>query len=179
MSWSIPSRLPYGMAEPLDDVVGEVSEYIQGCNHLVIVKGFHCSLLAEKKDSLEHVNGGLADPCLEGSSFHLRVSPIVTIIFIFVLDGCFVRVNASLAPGLSHSFPGFKLSARHQPFLQVLRMHPVWSHSPGRLWSRHCRGSSLVRSNNVSCQSVVQWSLQVNGPCWRLHGGLANVGLVN
>ncbi len=130
-SWSIPSRLPYGTAELLDDVVGEVSEYIQGHNHLVIVEGF-CRSLAEKKDSLENVNSGLADPCLEGSSFLLQVVPIVTIIFIFVLDGQFIRVNASLVSGLSHSFPGFKLSARHQPFLQVLRMHPIWSHSRGR-----------------------------------------------
>ncbi len=86
VSWSGPSRLPYDTAELLDDVVGEVSEYIQGCNHLVIIEGF-CHSLAEKKDLLKHVNSGLADPCLKGSSFCLRVIPIVTIIFIFVLDG--------------------------------------------------------------------------------------------
>ncbi len=102
VSQSIPFWLPHGMAELLDDVVGEVSEYIQGRNHLVIVEGF-CRSLAEKKDLLVHVNGGLADPCLKGSSFCLRVSPIVTVIFIFVLDGQFVRVNASLALGLSYS----------------------------------------------------------------------------
>jgi hypothetical protein len=136
--------------------------------------------LAEKKDSLEHVNGGLADPCLEGSSFLLRVISIVTVIFVFVLDGCFVRVNASLAPGLSHSFPGFKLSARHQPLNQVLRARPIWSHSPGRCrWSHYCRLSTLVRSNNVSHQSVVQWLSRVNGPCRQSRGSLANVGLVN
>ncbi len=129
VSWSVPSRLPYGMAELLDDAVGEITEYIQGRNHLVIIEGFRRSL-AEKKDSLEHVNSGLADPCLEGSSFLLRVISIVTIIFVFVLDGCFVRVNASLTSGLSHSFPGFKLSARHQPLHQVLRSRPIWSHSP-------------------------------------------------
>ncbi len=178
VSWSVPSRLPYGMAELLDDVVGEVLEYIQGCNHLVIVEGFR-HFLAEKKDSLEHVNGGLADLCLEGSSFLLQVIPIITIIFIFVLDGRFVRVNSSLTPGLSYSFPGFKLSARHQPFLQVLRTHPIWYHSCGRRWSCNCRGSSPVRSNNTSCQLVVRWSLRVNGPCRRSRGGLADVGLVN
>ncbi len=176
--WSVPSRLPYGMAELIDDVLGEVTEYIQGHNHLVIIEGFHRSL-AEKKDLLEHVNGGVADPCLKGSSFLLRVISIVTVIFVFVLDGCFIRVNASLAPGLSYSFPGFKLSARHQPLLQVLRARPIWSHSPGRRWSHYCWGSSLVRSNDVSCQLVVRWSSRVNGPCRRLHGGLANVGLVN
>ncbi len=85
VSWSVSSRHPYGTAELLDDVAGEVSEYIQGCNHLVIVEGFHRSL-AEKKDLLEHVNGGLADPCLKGSSFLLWVIPIITVIFIFVLD---------------------------------------------------------------------------------------------
>jgi hypothetical protein len=82
VSWSIPSRLPDGTAELLDDVVSEVSKYIQCRNHLVIIEGFHCSL-GEKKDSLEHVNGGLADPSLEGSSFLLRV----ILIFVFVLDG--------------------------------------------------------------------------------------------
>jgi hypothetical protein len=104
VSWSVPSRLPYGTAELLDDVVGEVMEYIQGTDHLVIVEGFCCSL-AEKKDLLEHVNGGLVDPCLKGSSFLLQVISIITVIFVFVLDGPYVRVNASLAPGLSYSFP--------------------------------------------------------------------------
>ncbi len=82
VSWSIPSQLPDGTAELHDDVISEVSEYIQGRNHLVIIEGFHCSL-AEKKDSLEHVNGGLPDPSLNGSSFLLRV----IFIFVFVLDG--------------------------------------------------------------------------------------------
>ncbi len=67
VSWSVPSRLPYGMADLLDDVVSEVSEYIQGHNHLVIVESFRRSF-AEKKDLLEHVNGGLADPSLKGPS---------------------------------------------------------------------------------------------------------------
>ncbi len=80
--WSIPSRLPDGMAELLDDVISEVSEYIQGRNHLVIVEGFRRSL-AEKKDLLKHVNSGLADPSLKGSSFLLWVNFIV----IFVLHG--------------------------------------------------------------------------------------------
>jgi hypothetical protein len=93
------------MAELLDDVVGEVMEYIQGHNHLVIVEGFRRSL-AEKKDSLEHVNGGLAVPCLEESSFLFRVISIVTVIFVFVLDGRFVRVNTSLV--LVLLFPGLQ-----------------------------------------------------------------------
>ncbi len=84
MSWSVPSRLPDGTAELLDDVISEVSEYIQGRNHLVIVEGFCCSL-AEKKDSLEHVNHGRADPSLEGSSFLLRV--IFIFVFVLVSDG--------------------------------------------------------------------------------------------
>jgi hypothetical protein len=53
VSWSVPSRLPDGTAELLDDVVSEVLEFIQVCNHLVIIEGFRRSL-AEKKDSLEH-----------------------------------------------------------------------------------------------------------------------------
>jgi hypothetical protein len=84
VSWSVPSRLPDGTAELLDDVISEVLEYIQGRNHLVIVEGFRRTL-DEKKDSLEHVNGGLTDPSLEGSSFLLRV--IFIFVFVFVLDG--------------------------------------------------------------------------------------------
>ncbi len=132
MSWSIPSRLLDGTAELLD-----VSEYIQGCNHLVIVEGFRCSL-AEKKDLLEQVSGGRADPSLEGSSFLLRV----IFIFVFVLDGQFVRVNAPVTPSLSTLFKGFKLCTRHQPFLQGLRAHSEGISSPclGRLqWPSHCR----------------------------------------
>jgi hypothetical protein len=68
VSRSIPPWLLDGTAELLDDVVGEVSKYIQSCHHLVIVEGF-CRSLAEKKDLLEHVNGGHADPGLEGSRF--------------------------------------------------------------------------------------------------------------
>ncbi len=165
VSWSVPSRLPDGTAEPLDDVISEVSEYIQGRNHLVIIEGFRRSL-AEKKDSLEHVNGGCADPSLKGSSF---------IIFIFVLDGFFVRGNAPVMPSLLMSFKGFKLSTRHQPFLQGPRAHSegISSPPPGQLrWSSHCRGSSPVRSDDVSCQSVVratfvpgQWSMVRAGGC--------------
>ncbi len=179
VSWSIPSRLSYGTAEFLDDVVGEVTEYILGRNHLIIVEGFRRSL-AEKKDSLEHVNGGLADPSLEGSSFLLQV--IFIIIFVFVLDGLFIRVNAPVKPSLSTSFKGFKLSTRHQPFLQGLRARSkgISSPSPGRRrWSSHCRGSSPVRSDDVSRQSVVRWLSQVKGPCRQSRGCLANVGLIN
>ncbi len=144
VSWSVPYQLPDGTAELLDDVISEVSEHIQGRNHLVIVEGFRRTL-AEKKDSLEHVNGGLADPSLKGSSFLLQV------IFIFILDGLFVRVNAPVTPSLSRSFKGFKLSVRHQPFLQGLRARSegISSPSPGRLrWSHYCRGQ--VRSGQTT-----------------------------
>ncbi len=129
VSWSVPSRLPDDTAELLDDAISEVAEYIQGCNHLFIIEGFRCSL-AEKKDSLEHVNGGRADPSLKGSSFLLRV------IFVFVLDSQFVRVNAPVMPSLSTSFKGFKLSARHQPFLQGprARSEGISSPHPWQLW---------------------------------------------
>ncbi len=146
VSWSVPSWLPDGTTELLDDVISEALEYIQGCNHLVIVEGFRRSL-AEKEDLLEYVNGGLADPSLEGSSFLLRV----IFIFVFVLDGQFVRVNAPVTPSLSMLFEGFKLSARHQPFLQGLRAHSEGISSPrlGRLWfSSHCRGQ--VRSGRTT-----------------------------
>ncbi len=67
VSRSVPSWLSDGTVELLDNVVGKVLEYIQGCNHLVIVEGFRRPL-AKKKDSLDYVNGGLADPSLEGNS---------------------------------------------------------------------------------------------------------------
>ncbi len=150
MTRSVPPWLPDGTAELLDDVVGEVLEYIQSCHHLVVIEGFRRSL-AEEKDMLEHVNCDCADPGLEGSRFLLRV----IFIFIFVLglvslvtDGLFIRVNAPVTPSLSMSFKGFKLSARHQPFIKGLRAlsEGISFPRPGRLlWPSHCWG--LVRSS--------------------------------
>ncbi len=85
MSRSVPPWLPDGTAELLDDVVGEVSEYIQSRHHLVVVEGF-CRSLAEKKDSLEHVNGGRADPDLKGSSFFSFLLRVI-VILVFITDG--------------------------------------------------------------------------------------------
>ena len=147
MTRSIPPWLPDGMAELLDDVVGEVLEYIQSCHHLVVVEGFCCSL-AEKKNMLEHVNCGCADPGLEGSRFHMRVIFIFVFVLGLVSDGLFIRVNAPVTPSLSMSFEGFKLSARHQPFMKGLRAlsEGISFPCPGRLlWPSHCRG--LVRSS--------------------------------
>ncbi len=141
VSWSVPSRLPDGTAELLDDVIGEVAEYIQGRNHLVIVEGFRRSL-AEHKDSLEHVSGGRADPSLKGSNFLSRVIFIVFVLGL-ILDGLFVRVNAPVMPSLLTSFEGFKLSTRYQHFLPGLgaRSIGISSPRPGWLvWSSHCRG---------------------------------------
>jgi hypothetical protein len=73
MSRYVPSWLPDGTAELLDVVVSEVSKYIQGGDHLVIVEGYRRSL-AEEKDSLEHVHCVLANSCLDESQFPLRVS---------------------------------------------------------------------------------------------------------
>jgi hypothetical protein len=55
----IPSRLPDGRAELLDDVASEVSKYIKGGDHLVVIEGFHRSL-AEEEDSLNCVDCVLA-----------------------------------------------------------------------------------------------------------------------
>ena len=74
------------MAELLDDVISEVLECIQCCDHLVIVEGFRCSL-AEEKDSLEHVHSGLADSYLRESQFSLRVTCIFSIIVVIIIDG--------------------------------------------------------------------------------------------
>ncbi len=170
VSRSVPFWLPDGTAELLDDVIGEVLEYIQGRNHLVIVEGF-CHSLAEKKDLLEHVSGGRADPSLKGSNFHSRV--IFIVVLVLISDSLVVRVLALVTPSLSTSFEGFKLSTRHQHFPPGLgaRSIGISSPHPGRLvWSSHCRGSSPVRSDNVSCQSVVcatvvagQWSVVCAG----------------
>ncbi len=67
VSRSVPPWLPDGTAELLDDVVGEVLEYIQSHHHLVIVEGFRCPLDKEE-DLLKHINSGLADPGLEKNS---------------------------------------------------------------------------------------------------------------
>jgi hypothetical protein len=82
----VPSWLPDGTAELIDDVICEVLECIQCGDHLVIVQGF-CHSLAEEKDSLEHVYSGLADSCLEESRFPLRATCIFSIIVIFIFDG--------------------------------------------------------------------------------------------
>ncbi len=77
------------MAELLDDVVGEVLEYIQGGDHWVVVEGFRHSL-AEEKDSLEHVHSVLADSCLKESRFPLRVTcifSVVVVILVIIIDG--------------------------------------------------------------------------------------------
>jgi hypothetical protein len=134
VSWYVPSWLPDGTAELLDDVISEVLECIQCCDHLVVVEGFRRSL-AEEKDSLEHVHSGLADSCLEESWFPLRVTCIFSVIVIVVFDGQFVRVNVFITLRLSDLFQGFKLSARHQSFLHVLRAHPP---------SCHCKSLSQV-----------------------------------
>jgi hypothetical protein len=143
------------MAELLDDVVSEVLECIQCCDHLVIVEGFRRSL-AEEKNSLEHVHSGLADSFLEESRFPLRVTCLFSVIVIVIFNVRFVGVNAPIMPRLSDSFQGFKLSARHKSFLQVLRAHPP---------SCHCKALSQVKvkqHKSSVCQSC-NWSLQVNG----------------
>ncbi len=114
VSRSVPPWLPDGTAELLDDVVSEVSKYIQSRHHLVIVEGFHHPL-AKKKDLLEHANSGLADPSLKGNSILSRVI-IAVFVFVLISDGRFVRVNAPIMPSLLMCFEGLKLSARHQHF---------------------------------------------------------------
>jgi hypothetical protein len=154
VSRSAPSWLPDGMAELLDDVVGEVSEYIQGRKYLVIVEGFRRTL-AKKKDWLEHVNSGLADPSLEGNCI---LSRVIIIIFVFVLisNGQFIRVNAPIMPSLLMSFVGLKLSARHQHFLLGLGVWSMGISSSSRCCCRiscHCKGQvwSGRRTFVLSC----------------------------
>ncbi len=114
VSRSVPSWLPDGMAELLDDVVGEVLEYIQSRHHLVIVEGFSRPL-AKKEYTLEHINSGLADPSLEGNSILSRVL-IAVFVFIFVSNSRFIRVNTPIMPSLSTCLKSLKLSTRHQHF---------------------------------------------------------------
>ncbi len=143
MSRYIPSWLPDGTAELLDDVISEVSECIQCCDHLVVMEGFCCSL-AEEKESFEHVHSGLTDSCLEESRFPLRVTCIFSVVAVVNFDGQFVKVNALLTPCLSTSFRGFKLSVRHQPFLQVLRVQPQGTLFPSRS-SCNCKALSQIK----------------------------------
>ncbi len=150
MSRSVPPWLPDGTAELLDDVVGEVSEHIQSHHHLVVIEGFCCSL-AEKKDTLEHVNCDRVDPGLKGSRFFMRVIFVFIFVLDLITDGLFIRVNAPVVPSLSTSFKDFKLSVRHQPFMKGLRACSEGISFPrlGRLlWPSHCRG--LVRSSRTT-----------------------------
>ncbi len=86
----------------------------QGLNLLVIVEGFS-HLLAKEKDSLKHINSGLADPGLKGNSI---LSQVIAAIFVLILisDGRFVRDLAPVTPSLSTCLESLKLSARHQHF---------------------------------------------------------------
>ncbi len=146
MSRSVPSWLPDGRAELLDDVVSEVLEHIQSCHHLVVVEGFRHSL-AKQEYSLKHINSGLADPSLNGNSILWWV-PVAVFIFIFVSDSQLVRVHTLNTPSLLTSFKGFKLSARHQHILPGLGAQSIGiSLSPHPRFgiSRRCEGQ--VRSS--------------------------------
>jgi hypothetical protein len=146
---SVPPWLPDGTAELLDDVVGEVSEYIQSRHHLVVVEGLRRSL-AEKKDTLEHVNCGCADSGLEGNSNLLQVI-VAVFVLVLISDSRFVRVHAPVTPSLLTSLERFKLSARHQHFLLGLGAQSIGISIPclGRLlWPSHFRG--LVQSSRTT-----------------------------
>jgi hypothetical protein len=137
------------MAELIDDVVSEVSEYIQSCHHLVIVEGFRRPL-AKEKDSLKHINSGLAYPDLKGNSIHLQVI-VAVFILVLISDGQFVRVLALVMPSLSMCHEGLKLSARHHHFPPGLGARSIGispSPRPGFGISRHCEGQ--VRSSRTT-----------------------------
>ncbi len=130
----------------------------QGLNLLVIVEGFSRPL-AKEKDLLKHINSSLADPGLKGNSILLRV---IVAVFVLVLipDGQFVRVLAPVTPSLSTCLEGLKLSARHQHFPPGLGAQSIGSSPspPPRIWDiLPFRGSSPVKLDDVSCQSVVRW----------------------
>jgi hypothetical protein len=134
----VPSLLPDGTAELLDDIVSEVSKYIKGGDHLVIVEGYRCSL-AEEKDSCEHIDCVLTDFCLDKGWVPLRVFCFFSVIIVIVIfNSQFVRVDAlfMLRLAMGMGFEGFKLRVRHQPLLQGLRA--------GLYWSCHCEASSQV-----------------------------------
>ena len=152
MSRSVPPWLPDGTAELLDDVVGEVLEYIQSCHHLVVVERF-CRSLVEKMDLLEQVSGGHADPGLKKSDYHSR-GMVTVFVLVLILDGRFVRVLALVTPSLLTSFAGFILSTRHQHFPPGLGAQSSSPHLGWLIRSSHCRRSSPIKSDNVSCQSV-------------------------
>jgi hypothetical protein len=149
VSRSIPSWLPDGTAKLLDDVDGEVLEYIQSRHHLVVVEGFHHPL-AKKEYLLEHINSGLADPSLEGNSI-LSWVIVAVLVFVLILDGQFIRVNAPIMTSLSTSLEGIILSARHQAFLPGLGARSIGISPSSRRWCRiscHCEGQ--VRSGQTT-----------------------------
>jgi hypothetical protein len=132
----IPSRLFDGTAELLDDVIREVSKYIQGGDHLAIVEFYRCSL-AEEKDCLEHFHCVRADYCLNEGQVPLRVFCFFSIVIIIVVfDSQFIRVDAPFMPRTATGFKGFILSARHQHLLLDLRA--------GSSCSCNCKASSQV-----------------------------------
>ncbi len=101
----------------------------------------------------------------------------VIFIFVFVLglvtDGLFIRVNAPVTPSLWMSFEGFKLSARHQPFMKGLR-----AHSEGIPFCARAGSSGLailgVKSSQVG-QRKSPVSQSCNGCCGSMVRGLWSV----
>ncbi len=129
----------------------------QGLNLLVIVEGFSRPL-AKEKDSLKHINSGLVDPGLKGNSILLQVI-VAVFVLVLISDGQFVRVLAPVTPSLSTCLEGLKLSARHQHFLPGLGAWSIGISPPPLPRIQDIlplQGSSLVKLDDVSCQSVVQ-----------------------
>jgi hypothetical protein len=137
----------------------------QGLNLLVIIEGFSRPL-AKEKDLFKHINSGLADSGLKGNSILLQVI-VAVLVLVLISDGRFVRVLAPVTPSLSTCHEGLKLSARHQHCPPGLGAQSIgiFPSPPPRIWDiLPLRGSSPVKLDNVSCQSVVQQSSRVNGP---------------
>ena len=81
--------------------------------------------MAEEKDSLEHVNCVLVDSCLDEGRVPLRVFCFFSVVIVIIIfDSSFVKVDVPLTLRLATGFQGFNLGARHQPFLEVLRVLP-------------------------------------------------------
>ncbi len=137
----------------------------QGLNLLVIIEGFSRPL-AKEKDLLKHINSGLADPGLEGNSI---LSQVIVAVFVLVLisEGQFVRVFAPVMLSLSMCLKGLKLSTRHQHFPPGLGAQSIGisPSPPPRIRDiLPLQGSSPVKLDNVSHQSVVRRLSRVNGP---------------
>ncbi len=97
ISLSIPSWCPDCAGNVLDGAIVELSENIEGHDHLGVIEGFSCPL-AKQKDTLEHVDCVPKQIDLKDAVF-MRVV-LVFLVFVLALAIAFASVLVEATPHL-------------------------------------------------------------------------------